>query len=196
MQTEETENLSYASLLPERTKKKLERKTPFEPVTIPVGSRKKARREGRGRSSGHGKTCGRGQKGQKSRSGYSRRAGFEGGQMPLHRRLPKRGFKNIFRVANQAVNLLNLKGDLPGDEVNPKEMARLGIISNPLLPIKILGNGEISRPLKIIADSFSAQAREKIEAAGGSCVMRTAEDIRVLKKEIGGKGISREAEAD
>lgn len=125
------------------------------------GSNKKRKRVGRGTSSGHGKTCGRGHKGQKSRSGGTKGARFEGGQTPLYRRLPKRGFKNYpFRKRYQVFSLLNL----PKIE-KAKEEGKL---------IKVLGGGEIKEPVTVSAHKFSASARKKIEAAGGKAVILNA----------------------
>lgn len=130
------------------------------------GSKRPKKRIGRGPGSGHGKTAGRGHKGQRSRSGFSQRAGFEGGQMPLVRRVPKRGFTNIFRKEYQVVNIARL-ADFEG-EVNPESLVELGVVRSGK-PVKVLGNGEISTALKVKAHKFSATARAKIEAAGGSC---------------------------
>ena len=130
------------------------------------GSRRAAKRIGRGPGSGTGKTAGRGHKGQKSRSGYSRRLGFEGGQMPLIRRVPKRGFTNIFRKEVAAVNLRDLAG-FEG-EVTPELLLEKGLVRKGLA-VKILGDGDVSSPLTVKAHRFSRSAREKIEAAGGSC---------------------------
>jgi large subunit ribosomal protein L15 len=130
------------------------------------GSRRPKKRLGRGRGSGTGKTAGRGSKGQKSRSGYSRRLGFEGGQMPLIRRVPKRGFTNIFRREYTVVNLRDLE-DLSG-EVTPETLLERGLVRRGL-PVKILGDGELKAALQVKAHRFSRTAREKIEAAGGSC---------------------------
>ncbi len=130
------------------------------------GSRRSPKRLGRGPGSGTGKTAGRGHKGQKSRSGYSRRLGFEGGQMPLIRRVPKRGFTNIFRKEVAIVNLRDLS-DFEG-EITPKLLAEQGLVRAGL-PVKILGDGEISTALVVKAHHFSSSARAKIEAAGGSC---------------------------
>ncbi len=130
------------------------------------GSRRSRKRIGRGPGSGTGKTAGRGHKGQKSRSGYSRRLGFEGGQMPLIRRVPKRGFTNIFRQEVAVVNVRDL-GDFAG-EVSPALLAEKGLVRQGLA-VKILGDGEISVPLAVKAHHFSSSARAKIEAAGGSC---------------------------
>ena len=130
------------------------------------GSRRPRKRIGRGPGSGRGKTAGRGSKGQKSRAGYSRRLGFEGGQMPLIRRVPKRGFTNIFRRQYQVVNLSSLAG-LKG-EIRPELLVEKGVIRKGC-PIKILGVGEVSEALTVHAHKFSKSARSKIEAAGGSC---------------------------
>ena len=130
------------------------------------GSRRPSKRVGRGPGSGTGKTAGRGHKGQKSRSGYSRRLGFEGGQMPLIRRVPKRGFTNIFRKEVAVVNLRDL-GDFEG-EITPDTLVEKGLVRRGM-PVKILGDGEISAALTVKAHHFSRSARAKIEAAGGSC---------------------------
>jgi large subunit ribosomal protein L15 len=130
------------------------------------GSKKDRKRVGRGPGSGLGKTAGRGEKGQKSRSGYSRRAGFEGGQMPLIRRVPKRGFTNIFRVEYAVVNLSQL-GELEGD-VTPEVLRSHGLV-RANRPVKVLGDGEVDRALRVSAHKFSKSARAKIEKAGGSC---------------------------
>lgn len=131
------------------------------------GSKRPRKRVGRGPGSGNGKTAGRGHKGQKSRSGYSRRLGFEGGQMPLVRRVPKRGFTNIFRTEYAVVNLDRLAG-LEGDQATPETLAQQGLVRKGL-PVKILGGGELDRPLTVVAHKFSRAARAKIEAAGGTC---------------------------
>jgi large subunit ribosomal protein L15 len=130
------------------------------------GSRRSRKRVGRGPGSGNGKTAGRGHKGQKSRSGYSKRAGFEGGQMPLVRRVPKRGFTNIFRTEYEVVNVGRLEG-LAG-QVTPEGLATAGLVKAGRL-VKILGDGELTTALEVSAHKFSRAAREKIEAAGGSC---------------------------
>ncbi len=130
------------------------------------GSRRSPKRLGRGPGSGTGKTAGKGHKGQKSRSGYSRRLGFEGGQMPLIRRVPKRGFTNIFRKEVAVVNLRDLS-DFEG-EITPDLLAEKGLVREGL-PVKILGDGEIASVLAVKAHHFSRSARAKIEAAGGSC---------------------------
>ena len=132
------------------------------------GSRHAKKRVGRGPGSGHGKTAGRGEKGQKSRSGYKSKLGFEGGQMPLQRRLPKRGFTNIFKQEFAVVNLSDLDVFDDGATVDAETLRSAGLVRSGK-KIKVLGTGEISRKLTVTADKFSKTAREKIEAAGGSC---------------------------
>jgi large subunit ribosomal protein L15 len=134
------------------------------------GSKKAKKRIGRGPGSGLGKTAGRGHKGQKSRSGYRRRPGFEGGQMPLVRRVPKRGFTNIFRTEYAVINLDQLAGLAAegGAELDPESLADAGLARRGK-PLKVLGNGEIDRALTVRAHAFSKSARQKIEAAGGTC---------------------------
>ena len=132
------------------------------------GSTHRKKRLGRGPGTGLGKTSGRGEKGQKSRSGYSMKIGFEGGQMPLHRRLPKRGFTNIFKKKWIEVSLAALEKQFTeNDEVTPKLMHHRGIIKKAKHDIVVLGNGEVSKPLKVSAHRFTKSAREKIEKAGG-----------------------------
>jgi len=126
------------------------------------------KRVGRGPGSGHGKTAGRGNKGQKSRSGYRHMRGFEGGQMPLHRRVPKRGFTNIFRVEYDIVNLSDLARFDAGQAVTLDTLAAARL-ARKNRPVKILGDGEIGKALTVSAHKFSANARGKIEAAGGKC---------------------------
>jgi large subunit ribosomal protein L15 len=126
------------------------------------------KRVGRGPGSGHGKTAGRGNKGQKSRSGYHHLRGFEGGQMPLHRRVPKRGFTNIFRVEYDIVNLSALDRFDAGEKVTP-ELLIENRLARKSRPVKILGDGQIAKPLLVAAHKFSASAQAKIEAAGGRC---------------------------
>jgi len=132
------------------------------------GSRKKPRRIGRGPGSGRGKTAGRGEKGQRSRSGYSAKVGFEGGQMPLHRRVPKRGFTNIFRKEFAVVNLDRLAQYPAGEEITPERLVEEGVVSKLGAGLKILARGELTHALKVKAHRFSKQARAKIEAAGGT----------------------------
>lgn len=134
----------------------------------PAGAKHVRKRVGRGDSSGHGTYSGRGCKGQKSRSGGGVRLGFEGGQLPLIQRLPrKRGFINIFRVEYSVVNVGKLAVFPPGAEVGPKELLRMGLVNSVECPIKVLGHGEIRHPLVVTAHKFSASAAEKIAAAGG-----------------------------
>jgi large subunit ribosomal protein L15 len=133
-------------------------------------SRKNKRRVGRGPGSGRGKTAGRGTKGQKSISGYSSKRGFEGGQMPLHRRLPKRGFTNIFRKEYSEVNLDKLE-KITKKEVKLKDLVEAGIIKRESESIKILGRGNISSSKTIHAHKFSQSALKKIEKAGGKAVL-------------------------
>jgi large subunit ribosomal protein L15 len=133
------------------------------------GSVHKKKRIGRGPGSGKGKTATRGEKGQKSRSGYSAKIGFEGGQMPLHRRLPKRGFTNIFKKRWLEVSLGALdRGFQADEEVTPELLHERGIIKKAKHDVVVLGNGELSKPLRISAHRFTKSAREKIEKAGGA----------------------------
>jgi len=134
----------------------------------PVGSRKKKVRVGRGMGSKLGKTSGAGDKGQKSRRGYSRRRGFEGGQMPLHRRMPKRGFHNPFGVSYSVVNLAELNVFPAGETVTPELLRAHGFVRRATDPIKVLGDGELTSKLAIHAHAFSASAKEKITKAGGT----------------------------
>jgi large subunit ribosomal protein L15 len=118
-----------------------------------------------------GKTAARGEKGQKSRSGYSRKIGFEGGQMPLHRRLPKRGFTNIFKKRWLEVSLASLELHFEAnDEVTPELLHTRGLIKKAKYDVVVLGNGEVSKPLKVSAHRFTKSAKEKIEKAGGAAV--------------------------
>jgi large subunit ribosomal protein L15 len=130
------------------------------------GSKHARKRVGRGPGSGLGKTAGRGEKGQKSRTGHSQRPGFEGGQMPLIRRVPKRGFTNIWRTEYAVVNLSQLAG-FEGD-VTPESLAERGLVRSGK-PVKVLGDGEVGKALTVTAHKFSKSARAKIEAAGGRC---------------------------
>jgi large subunit ribosomal protein L15 len=133
----------------------------------PAGQKHAKRRIGRGMGSGRGKTSGRGQKGQLSVSGFGQKRGFEGGQMPLHRRLPKRGFRNIFKKEFSIVNV-GLLDRLEGDSFGPERLKELGAIKKLCDGLKVLGAGELSRPLVVQAHFFSKSAQEKIQAAGGS----------------------------
>ncbi|SEQ58267.1 50S ribosomal protein L15 [Piscibacillus halophilus] len=131
------------------------------------GSRKNRNRVGRGMASGNGKTSGRGHKGQKARSGGGVRPGFEGGQMPLFQRLPKRGFTNINRKEYTIVNLETLNRFEDGTEVTPELLLETGVISKVKAGVKVLGNGNLEKKLTVKAQKFSASAKEAIEAAGG-----------------------------
>jgi len=132
------------------------------------GANRKRKCIGRGPGSGHGKTATRGSKGQKSRSGTSVRPGFEGGQMPLYRRLPKRGFTNIFRKEFAIVNLSTLAVFEPGSQVSPEVLLARGIVKNVRDGIKILGDGDLNRALNVRAHKFSKRAQDKIQKAGGT----------------------------
>ena len=131
------------------------------------GSTKVAKRKGRGIGTGNGKTGGRGHKGQKARSGGGTRIGFEGGQMPLARRIPKRGFNNIFAKPLEMVNVSDLNRFEDGSEVDANILLAHGVLSKCTYGVKILGNGELTKKLTVKASAFSAGAKEKIEAAGG-----------------------------
>ena len=135
----------------------------------PAGSTFTAKRKGQGRATGNGCTAGRGMNGQKSRSGGGVRLGFEGGQMPLYRRNPKRGFTNHWRVEYVGVNVSALNGFEDGAVVDVIALYEAGLVKKVLGGVKILGNGELTKKLTVKADAFTQTAREKIEAAGGSC---------------------------
>lgn len=132
----------------------------------PKGSKKNKKRVGRGNASGHGVTAGRGDNGQKSRSGYSRRFGFEGGQTPLIKRIPKRGFNNPFRKEYEIINVYQLN-NFKKKNIKLKDLRESGLISRNAELIKILGDGEIDKAINIEAHKFSKSAKEKIEKAGG-----------------------------
>ncbi|MFQ5997111.1 MAG: 50S ribosomal protein L15 [Dehalococcoidales bacterium] len=137
-------------------------------LSPPSGAKRTRKRVGRGDGSGHGTYSGRGIKGQKSRSGNKVRPGFEGGQLPLIKRLPqKRGFVNIFRTEYNIVNLDKLNFFEPESEVTPEKLLAAGLVKSLRKPIKILANGEVSQPIVVKANKFSAAAKAKIEAAGG-----------------------------
>ncbi|HEX7996799.1 MAG TPA: 50S ribosomal protein L15 [Pyrinomonadaceae bacterium] len=143
-------------------------------IRAPKGATHKKKRVGRGPGSGLGKTAGRGNKGQKSRSGYSAKIGFEGGQMPLHRRLPKRGFTNIFKKEWIEVSLAALDRSFEAnDEVTPELLHERGLIKKAKRDVVVLGTGEISKALRISAHRFTKSAREKIEQAGGAATLLT-----------------------
>ena len=139
-----------------------------------AGSRKPRKRVGRGPGSGHGKTSTRGHKGQKARSGGKPAPWSEGGQMPLQRRLPKRGFKNIFRVEYQVVNLKDLQDFEPHTVINSALLQQAGKVKSLKRPLKILGEGDLSVPLTVQAEKFSQGARQKIVAAGGVAEEKSA----------------------
>jgi large subunit ribosomal protein L15 len=147
------------------------------------GSRKRRKRIGRGQGSGHGGTSTRGHKGAGSRSGTKFVAGFEGGQMPLVRRVPKRGFHSPFRVEYQIVNIETLEklssdGKTQGGVINPEVLVKLGVVKKATAPVKVLGNGELTAKLDVSAHAFSKSAQAKIEKAGGK-----AQTISAGKKE-------------
>lgn len=133
-----------------------------------IGSTKNRKRIGRGTGSGHGKTATKGHKGQKARSGGSIKAGFEGGQMPLQRRLPKRGFTPLDRVEFLLVNICQLDVFETGSSIDIASLVSKGLIKSDRFAVKILGNGDITKSLKITANKFSQSAKDKIVAAGGS----------------------------
>jgi large subunit ribosomal protein L15 len=147
----------------------------------PALVRKKAKRVGRGIGSGHGKTSCKGHKGQKSRSGGTKGPGFEGGQMPLQRRLPKRGFKSRFKVDYAIVNLKDISRLEGLDIITPEVLVERGIIGDVKNGIKVLGEGEVQRPLTIKANAFSASAKAKIDASGGKCELITKFQAQINK---------------
>ena len=136
------------------------------------GSVKESFRKGRGAGSGNGKTAGKGHKGQKARSGGGVRPGFEGGQMPLQRRVPKRGFNNIFASEYVAINVDVLNRFEDGAVVDAEAISKAGIVKNTRDGIKVLGRGELTKKLTVVAVGFSATAKEKIEAAGGKAEVK------------------------
>ena len=163
----------------------------------PAGSTKKRKRVGRGPGSGTGKTSGRGEKGQKSRTGYSRRLGFEGGQMPLVRRVPKRGFTNIFRKEFALVNLERLNV-LEGSDFTPASLVERGVVSNLRDGLKILAEGEIARAINVSAHKISKAAQQKVEAAGGKVTLieepvRRARKVVEPKPEAAAKPVAKKA---
>ncbi len=135
-------------------------------LRAPRKATEKRKRVGRGMGSGMGKTSTRGHKGQRSRSGSRIMRGFEGGQMPLHRRLPKRGFTNIFKAEYEVVNLGRL-ADLDQSEITPESLRKAGIVTSKTSKVKVLGQGELSKAITVHAHKFSKSAQEKIEKAGG-----------------------------
>ncbi len=159
----------------------------------PRGQKHKQQRVGQGMGSGRGKFSGRGAKGAKSISGYSRMRGFEGGQMPLHRRLPKRGFTNIFRTEYAIVNLGRLE-KLEGDTFDPAKLLELGVIRKLKDGLKVLGSGELTRKITIKAHMFSKSASDKISAAGGAAevIVRAAPEAEKAEGKSKGKGKGKE----
>jgi large subunit ribosomal protein L15 len=165
----------------------------------PAGSTKKRKRVGRGPGSGIGKTSGRGEKGQKSRTGYSRRPGFEGGQMPLVRRVPKRGFNNLFRKEFAVVNLERLNV-LEGSDFTPATLVERGVVSNLRDGLKILAEGEITRAVNVSAHKISKAAQQKIEAAGGKVTLieepvQRARKVDEPKPAVAAKPVAKKAAA-
>lgn len=138
-------------------------------LTYATGSKKKPKKVGRGIGSGHGKTSCRGNKGQRSRAGSKKRAWFEGGQMPLQRRLPKRGFTNVHRTIYQVVNVGELNR-VNKSHISPEELFETKVIRYKNKPVKILGDGDVKKALEIKAHAFSKKAIEKLEAAGGKVI--------------------------
>ena len=136
------------------------------------GAKRNRKRLGRGNGSGTGTFSGKGCKGQKSRSGHKTRPWFEGGQMPIYRRLPRRGFVNANREEYQVVNLGDIEARSTGERLDPEALEAQGLIRSADGPVKILGDGELTRKVTLVADKFSASARSKIEAAGGSAEER------------------------
>ena len=144
----------------------------LESLSPAEGSTREVKRIGRGHGSGNGKTAGKGHKGQKARAGHGQRPGFEGGQMPLQRRIPKRGFNNIFRVEYATVNVGQLNVFENGSVVDADALREAGLIKKILGGVKILGNGELERKLTVQAAAFSKSAEEKINAAGGKAEVK------------------------
>ncbi len=136
------------------------------------GSNKKAYRKGRGAGSGNGKTAGKGHKGQNARSGGGVRPGFEGGQMPLQRRVPKRGFVNIFATRYATINVSDLEAFEDGAVVDTQAIVEAGLLKKTLDGVKVLGNGELTKKLTVNCAAFSASAKEKIEKAGGKAEVK------------------------
>ena len=144
----------------------------LESLSPAEGSTRDVKRIGRGHGSGNGKTAGKGHKGQKARAGHGQRPGFEGGQMPLQRRIPKRGFNNIFRVEYATVNVGQLNVFENGSVVDADALREAGLVKKILGGVKILGNGELERKLTVQAAAFSKSAEEKINAAGGKAEVK------------------------
>ncbi|OGB91811.1 MAG: 50S ribosomal protein L15 [candidate division NC10 bacterium RIFCSPLOWO2_12_FULL_66_18] len=143
-------------------------------LKAPAGSRKRRKVVGRGPGSGHGQTSGRGEKGQKARSGGGSQPWFEGGQLPLHRRVPKRGFTNIFRKEYAILNVKDLERFEAGTTVSPATLSEAGLVRTATAPVKILGEGTLSKALVVSAHAFSEGAAAKIRAAGGTLEVITS----------------------
>lgn len=143
-------------------------------LKAPAGSRKRRKVVGRGPGSGHGQTSGRGEKGQKARSGGGSQPWFEGGQLPLHRRVPKRGFTNIFRKEYAILNVKDLERFEAGTTVTPATLSEAGLVRTATAPVKILGEGTLSKALVVSAHAFSEGAAAKIRAAGGTLEVITS----------------------
>jgi len=144
----------------------------LQDIRRPKGAARPPKRVGRGSGSGHGKTSGRGSKGAKSRKGASLRIGFEGGQMPLIRRIPKRGFTSVDKKVYQVLNVERLNCFRKDSSVDKTAMKEAGLIRKAELPVKILGEGKISKPLSVTADAFSESAKKKIHEAGGKAEVK------------------------
>ena len=147
----------------------------------PAGQKKSQRRIGRGMGSGRGKYSGRGQKGQRSISGYSKMRGFEGGQMPLHRRLPKRGFTNYPFSKEYAIVNVGVLEKLEGDTFDPGKLLEMGVIHKLLDGLKVLGSGELKRAIQVKAHLFSKSAEEKIKAAGGGSTVIAEPEVKAVE---------------
>ena len=139
----------------------------LENIRKPKGANRAPKRVGRGSGSGHGKTAGRGHKGQKSRTGSGRKLGFEGGQMPLMRRVPKRGFTHVTKEYYQLVNIESLNHFKKDSSIDKEALKKAGLIKNISRPVKVLGDGKIAKALSVSADAFSESAKKKISEAGG-----------------------------
>jgi len=161
----------------------------IENIGRPKGANRPPKRVGRGSGSGHGKTSGRGSKGAKARKGGALRIGFEGGQMPLLRRVPKRGFTSVAKKVYQIVGVERLNHFRKDSAVDKTAMEKAGFIKTAERPVKILGDGKISKPLSIRADAFSENAKKKIVAAGGTAEIQQNETKKV-KDEVKRRGVS------
>ncbi len=169
------ESLDLSSVMPEKKRSKKKRRVEYTYLAPVPGTKKKRKRVGRGHATGWGKTSGRGQKGQKSRTGYSHKIGFEGGQNPLYKRVPKRGFTNIFKQEFQLVNLWLLQKSGLSGEVTVDMLKEKKLIRRTDVPVKVLGHGEVSSSLVLHVHAASGQAIEKIKKAGGEVKLIGAE---------------------